>query len=117
LVDGEAVVADARGLSVFDLIRYRAEAINCNDGDQAAKIIQDALGAETDDVAKDNLAGRTRAARGRYRRMAADRGALSGLMPGADLVALTGAWDVWVSSRYHHNATATAAGRWAVTPN
>jgi TPR repeat protein len=28
-----------------------AEAINCNDGDQAAKIIQDALGVETDDVA------------------------------------------------------------------
>jgi len=28
-----------------------AEAINCNDGDQAARIIQDALGIETDDVA------------------------------------------------------------------
>ena len=28
------------------------EAINCNDGDQAARIIQDALGLETDDVAK-----------------------------------------------------------------
>jgi len=28
-----------------------AEAINCNDGDQAARIIQDALGIESDDVA------------------------------------------------------------------
>jgi hypothetical protein len=28
------------------------EAINCNDGDQAARIIQDALGIESDDVAK-----------------------------------------------------------------
>jgi uncharacterized protein HemY len=28
------------------------QAINCSDGDQAAKIIQDALGIETDDVAK-----------------------------------------------------------------
>ena len=27
------------------------EAINCNDGDQAASIIQDALGIESDDVA------------------------------------------------------------------
>ena len=27
------------------------EAINCNDGDQAARIIQDALGIESDDVA------------------------------------------------------------------
>ncbi len=27
------------------------EAIDCNDGDQAAKIIQDALGIESDDVA------------------------------------------------------------------
>jgi uncharacterized protein HemY len=26
------------------------QAINCNDGDQAAKIIQDALGIESDDV-------------------------------------------------------------------
>jgi uncharacterized protein HemY len=29
-----------------------AEAISCNDGDQAAKIIQEALGIESDDVAK-----------------------------------------------------------------
>jgi len=28
-----------------------AEAINCNDGDRAARIIQDALGIESDDVA------------------------------------------------------------------
>jgi len=28
-----------------------AEPINCNDGDQAARIIQDALGIESDDVA------------------------------------------------------------------
>jgi hypothetical protein len=27
------------------------QAINCNDGDRAAKIIQDALGIESDDVA------------------------------------------------------------------
>jgi hypothetical protein len=27
------------------------DAINCNDGDQAARIIQDALGIESDDVA------------------------------------------------------------------
>ncbi len=27
------------------------QAINCSDGDQAAKIIQDALGIESDDVA------------------------------------------------------------------
>jgi uncharacterized protein HemY len=27
------------------------QAINCNDGDQAAQIIQDALGIESDDVA------------------------------------------------------------------
>ena len=27
-----------------------AQAINCNDGDRAAKIIQDALGIESDDV-------------------------------------------------------------------
>ena len=27
------------------------QAINCNDGDQAAKILQDALGIESDDVA------------------------------------------------------------------
>jgi hypothetical protein len=27
------------------------QAINCNDGDSAAKIIQDALGIESDDVA------------------------------------------------------------------
>jgi uncharacterized protein HemY len=27
------------------------QAIDCNDGDQAAKIIQDALGIESDDVA------------------------------------------------------------------
>jgi uncharacterized protein HemY len=28
-----------------------ARAINCNDGDQAARIIQDALGIDSDDVA------------------------------------------------------------------
>jgi hypothetical protein len=28
------------------------QAINCSDGDQATKIIQDALGIETDDVPK-----------------------------------------------------------------
>jgi hypothetical protein len=28
------------------------QAINCNDGDQAPRIIQDALGIESDDVAK-----------------------------------------------------------------
>jgi hypothetical protein len=27
------------------------QAINCNDGDQAAKILQDAVGIESDDVA------------------------------------------------------------------
>jgi hypothetical protein len=37
------------------------EAINCNDGDQAARLIQDALGIQSDDVANccfpKNLAG------------------------------------------------------------
>ena len=34
------------------MIDFLAEAINHNDGDRAAKIIQDALGIEGDDVAK-----------------------------------------------------------------
>jgi hypothetical protein len=44
-----------------------AEAINCDDGERAARIIQDALGIESDDVAKlllsENVAGRPGAAR------------------------------------------------------
>jgi hypothetical protein len=40
------------------------EAINCDDGDRAARIIQDALGIESDDVVlPEGMAGRSRAAR------------------------------------------------------
>ena len=60
------------------------QAIDCNDGDQAAKIIQDALGIESDDVANyvfpQDLADRPQAARSHHRRVVADRGALSSLM-------------------------------------
>ena len=60
------------------------QAINCSDGDRAAKILQDALGIESDDVAKlllsEDLADRSRAARSHHRRVVADRGALLGLM-------------------------------------
>jgi hypothetical protein len=58
-------------------------AINCDDGDRAAKIIQNALGIESDDVANfcipENVARGSRAARPHHWRLAADRGALSGL--------------------------------------
>jgi uncharacterized protein HemY len=33
------------------MTNFIEQAINCNDGDRAAKIIQDALGIESDDVA------------------------------------------------------------------
>ena len=57
-------------------------AIDCDNGDRAAKIIQDALGIESDDVAN-YVVGRSRAARSHHRRVAANRGALFGLMPTA----------------------------------
>jgi hypothetical protein len=61
-----------------------AQAINCDDGDRAARIIQDALGIENDDVVNycfpEGMAGRPRAARQVHRRVAEDRGALPGLM-------------------------------------
>ena len=42
------------------------QAINCNDGERAAKIIRDALGIESDDVANycfERMASQSRAAR------------------------------------------------------
>ena len=63
------------------------QAINCNDGDHAAKIIQDALGIETRRRRQlrlsQDLADRPRAACSHHRRVVADRGALSSLMPAA----------------------------------
>ena len=62
-------------------------AINADDADRAAKIIQDALGIENDDVVQLLLsalrltADRSRAARPYHRRMAEDRRALFGLVP------------------------------------
>jgi hypothetical protein len=58
------------------------QAINCDDGDRAAKIIRDALGIESDDVVnycfpKEWLADRER--RQVHRRVAEDRGAVSGV--------------------------------------
>jgi hypothetical protein len=55
------------------------QAINCDNGDQAAKIIQDALGIESDDVVnhcfpKDWPADRKRQI---HRHLASDRGAVS----------------------------------------
>jgi hypothetical protein len=52
------------------------EAINCSDGDRAAKIIQDALGMESDDFANYCFPEKadTRAAHPHHGRMAADRG-------------------------------------------
>ena len=58
------------------------QAIDSNDGDRAAKIIQAALGVESDDVANyvfpERLAGRPREARPDHRRVAGDRSALFG---------------------------------------
>ena len=65
------------------MTNFLEEAINCSDGDRAAKLIQDALGIESDDVANyvfQNMARRSRAARPHHRRVAADRGALVGLL-------------------------------------
>jgi hypothetical protein len=60
------------------------QAINCADPDQAAKLIQDALGIESDDVIKycfpEGMADRPRAPREIHRRVAEDRGALSRLV-------------------------------------
>jgi hypothetical protein len=57
------------------------QAIKCDDGDQAAKIIQQALGIESDHVANyclpKKLAGGSRAARPPHRRVAADGGTVS----------------------------------------
>jgi hypothetical protein len=60
------------------------QAINCSDGDRAAKIIADVLGIESADVAhyvfpKTSPADREQ--RAHHRRVVADRGALSSLMP------------------------------------
>jgi hypothetical protein len=58
-----------------------AEAINSDGPDRAAKLIQDALGIESDDVVNyEDLAGRPRAARPHHWDMADDRGALSSLV-------------------------------------
>jgi hypothetical protein len=54
------------------------QAIECNNGDYAAKIIQHALGIESDDVAED-VAVRSRAAGSHHWGMVADRGSLSGV--------------------------------------
>ena len=58
-----------------------AQAIDCDDPNQAARIIRDALGIEGDDVVNycfpDDLAGRSRAARPIYWRVAQDRSPLS----------------------------------------
>ena len=59
-------------------------AIDCDDGDRAAKIIQDAPGIETwttsaNYVLSQDLASRSRAARSHHRRVAADRSAFLGL--------------------------------------
>ena len=51
--------------------------IKCNDGDRAAKIIQNALGIESDDVVK--LAGGSRGARPYHRRTGCRPRALAGL--------------------------------------
>ena len=59
------------------------QAINCNEGDQAAKIIQDALGIETNDanyVFPKTWPKGSRATRPYHRRVAANRDALSGPM-------------------------------------
>ena len=62
-------------------------AINCSDGDQAAKIIQNALGIESDEVANyvfpTDLADRPRAAGSHHRRMSADRARFFGRCPAA----------------------------------
>jgi hypothetical protein len=58
-----------------------AEAINCSNGDRAAKIIQDALGIESNEVANyafpNTWPDRSRAARPHHWRVAVDRGAVS----------------------------------------
>ena len=59
------------------------QAINRDDADRAAKIIQDALGnrirRRRQLLLPEELAGRSRAARPNHRRMAADRGAFRNL--------------------------------------
>ncbi len=57
-------------------------AIDCDDGDRAAKIIQDAFGIESDDVANYVFPRTWPADREqRDRRVAADRSTLFGLIP------------------------------------
>jgi hypothetical protein len=56
------------------------QAINCDDADRAAKMIQDALGIESDDVANycfPQTWPTDRERRAHHRRVAEDRGALS----------------------------------------
>jgi hypothetical protein len=57
------------------------KAITCDVGDRATKIIQDALGIKSDDVAtcSEDLAIRSRTARPHHRRVVADRS--TSLMP------------------------------------
>jgi len=59
------------------------QAISCDDGELAAKIIQDALGIESDDVGElllpQGMANGSRTARCRHRRMASVGSALPGL--------------------------------------
>jgi hypothetical protein len=60
------------------------QAINCDDGDHAAKLIQDALGIESDDVVNycfpKEWPHRSRAARPHHRQLAHDRGPLPSLV-------------------------------------
>ena len=47
-----AAFGDKGGSKVYRVMsNHLAEAIDCDDGDRAAKILQDALGIESDDVA------------------------------------------------------------------
>jgi hypothetical protein len=62
------------------MINLLEEAINTDDGDRAAKIIQDALGIESDDVANyvfPKTWPTDREQRPHHRRVVADRGAVS----------------------------------------
>jgi hypothetical protein len=65
-----------------------AQAVNCDDADRAASIIQGTLAWHRERrrrqlLLPEDLAERPRAARSHYRRMAADRGSLSGLVTDA----------------------------------
>jgi hypothetical protein len=54
------------------------QAINCNDGDRAAKIIRDALGIDSDDVANYCFPKEWPANHEHHRRLATDRSAVPG---------------------------------------